>query len=162
MSHLTKVAFGIFCLLVITLFPVSRAAAQHNDPPSKQFGVGIYASTFTLSGVEGTYAISPNIQVGTLLSFNVASGGGTGSFLLAPFFRYLFPSSISPFFEGGIAIQSGGGATASGLFLGGGIAYYLSHAIGVHAGVELLNLLFSPSGVSFGTSNLLIGADWFF
>jgi hypothetical protein len=144
----------------IVAIALSPAHAQKNEPPSGQFGVGIYAISTTLpSGLEGVYAISQGIQVGSELSLLV--GNGTSQFLLSPFVRILFNSKVSPFLQGGFAIYSNGG-TSSGLFMGGGIAYYLNHEIGLHADVDILDVVFSPSSVTFGWAVVRGGADWFF
>lgn len=165
MSHLTKVAFCVFCFFMLTFFYSSNAAAQHNDPPSGQFGLGVYAiSTSLPSGLEGTYAINQNVQVGTGFSLSVNSGiYGSGTVILfSPFARYLFSSSVSPFLQGGLQVLSVASSSNVGIFLGGGVGYYLDRKVGVTAGVDILNTFFSPSGTAFGWGIVRVAADWFF
>ena len=163
LSPVTNLRFFASCFMLMAL--VLPARAQKNEPPSGQFGVGIYAATGAPSGLEGTYAISENMQVGTLFSLGLSSGGGESSttFLLAPYFRYLFSSAVSPFVQGGLSIISSGGSTNAGIFMGGGLAYYLSRRLGIHADVDIIDVTFSnPSILAFGWSNVRIGLDWFF
>lgn len=163
-SYLIQLRFSAVTIAFL-IFHSSIATAQKNDPPMQQYGVGVYAITSSApSGIEGTYAMSPNMQFGSLFTFGLRSGniGGKTQYLIAPFFRYLFTSSVSPFVQGGISISSLGGGSTSDLFLGGGVAYYLNHEIGVHAAVDLITLFFSPSGIGFGTNTVVVGADWFF
>jgi len=163
-----KLHIKIFCFfaafIVVTAVAISTAKAQKNEPPSGQFGFGVYASEDFSCGVDGVYALSPNLQIGSLLSFNVRSGGGNSSslFLLGPFVRILASSKVSPYFEGRFMLFTGSGNSNAGLFLGGGLAYYLNHEIGVHAGIDIINLYFSPSFTIFGLTSFLAGADWFF
>jgi hypothetical protein len=160
---------SILCIVLvlftsIVLF-IPAAHAQKNDPPSGQFGVGVYAiSTSLPSGLQGTYAINQNVQVGTGFSFSATSGFGTTgtTYLLSPFARYLFNSTVSPFVQGGFQLLGNAGHSNTGIFIGGGVAYYLNHEIGVTAGVDILNLFFSPSSTNFGWSIVRVGADWFF
>ncbi len=152
-------------LCFLFVLSASLAYGQKNAPPSGQFGLGVYAITSNLpSGVEGTYAINENMQAGAQTSLAVVSAGGASStlFLLSPFFRYQFPSTVSPFVQGGMQILSGGGGSNFGIFLGGGVAYYINQTIGVNAGIDLLNIFFSPSVTTFGWSVVRVGADWFF
>ena len=159
--HLKHVLRLFLISFAFSIFTTHGVRAQKNEPPSGQPGIGVYASTYLLSGVDFTYAISSNMQAGSLFTLSAGSGGGGTNFLFGPFFRYQFSGTVSPFVEGGLVVQGNGGATSSGIFMGGGFAYYLNRTIGMHAGVELLNLLFSPSGVVFGFNSLIIGADWY-
>lgn len=160
--------FALFTIVFSQLSSGSLAYAQKNEPPTAQFGIGVYAiSNFIPSGIEGIYAINTNLQVGTEFSLAINSGiWGGNTILFAPFIRYAFPSNVSPFIEGGfqlINVSVGGGSTTnSGIYIGAGVAYYLNHEIGVHGGVDIINTFFSPSGTSFGWSNVRVGADWFF
>ncbi len=114
-AHLKNLRFAA-TLLTLTALAIPSAYAQKNEPPSGQFGVGIYAiSTALPSGLEGVYAISQNLQVGSELSLLV--GSGSSQFLFSPFVRILFTSKVSPFLQGGFAVYSNGG-TSSGMFMG--------------------------------------------
>ena len=102
--------FGAFMLLMVIF--VSSANAQKNDPPSEQFGVGIYGITnFLPSGFEVTYALDSTIQVGSELS--VAISASVGSYLIAPFVRYLYDWIVSPFAQAGLEPLFAGQATRS-------------------------------------------------
>jgi hypothetical protein len=160
---------GIFLMALA----ISPAIAQKNDPPSGQFGAGIYAlSTSTPSGLEGIYAFSQNVQVGTELSLGITSSSGVSitNVVFEPFFRYLFTSTVSPYVQGGFTIVSTSGSsfpgtntTTTGIFIGAGVAYYLNHNIGINGGVDVLNLSFSsPSTTIVGFGIVRVGADWFF
>ena len=143
------------------MLTISPAHAQKNEPPSGQFGMGIYASNFYPSGIEGIYAVSENLQVGSELGLRV--GTGNTIFLFAPFVRFQFSSKVSPFIQGGFNIADYGGAANAGLFFGGGLAYYLNRTVGVHADVDIINVTFTaPSSIFFGWSIVRAGADWFF
>jgi hypothetical protein len=163
-THLNNLRF-VVTFLTLMILAIPSAHAQKNEPPSGQFGLGVYAITSNLpSGLAGTYAINPNLQVGSDISLTVVSAAGESStlFLLSPFVRYQFPSTVSPFVQGGFQILAGGGGSNFGIFMGGGVAYYLNHQIGVNAGVDILNIFFSPSVTTFGWGVVRVGADWFF
>jgi hypothetical protein len=162
--HLQQLRIAAF-LFLLTLLVIPSAHAQKNDPPIAQFGLGVYAITSTLpSGLQGTYAINQNLQVGAGFSFGNASARSTSTttILFSPFVRYLFASTVSPFVQGGLQFYSVGAHSNTGLFLGGGVGYYLNHEVGVTAGVDILNLFFSPSSTNFGWGIVRVGADWFF
>ena len=127
------------------------------------------------------YAFSPNLQAGAELSLNVANTGGfnTTTFLFGPFARILFPTSVSPFIQVGLQVLSTSGSssvtvggntqtvsnsnTTTGLFLGGGVAYNINKEIGLHAGVDVVNVTFGSGGTTqFGWSIIRADADWFF
>ena len=147
--------------LAITILAVSSAHAQKNDPPSGQFGLGLYVGSEGGGGLDGVYAINKNIQVGTVFDLGVSSPGST-TFELAPFFRYQFTSTVSPFFQGGFSIVVANSQTEAGLFLGGGIAYYLGTHFGIVTDFNLLTVIFSPSFINFGWANARVGGIWFF
>ena len=157
-------SFFFAASIAFVLLTNSSAYAQKNDPPSGQLGVGVYAiSTSLPSGLEGTYALNQNLQLGVGLSVAINSGiYGVNAILFTPFIRYLFTSTVSPFIQGGFQLFSAGGTSNTGLFIGAGVAYYLNHEIGVNAGVDIVNTFFSPSGTSFGWGIVRVGADWFF
>ncbi len=138
---------------------VTTAYAQKNDPPSQQFGVGIYGITnFLPSGFEVTDAIDSTLQVGTELSLSVSNS--STAYLVAPFARLLYPWIVSPFVQGGIQLYSPTTGTEIGIFVGGGVAFCINHQINLHGDVDIINLFFSPSTVGWGV--LRIGADYFF
>ncbi len=156
-----------FCVafLSLTVFTISPVHAQKNDPPSGQFGVGVYSiRSSTPSGLEAVYAINQNIQVGSELSLSVTSSGGASvtTILFGPFARYLIPTTVSPFIQGGLQVLSTGSTSNTGVFLGAGVAYNINHEIALHAGVDILNVYFSPSSTTFGWSFIPADADWFF
>ncbi len=155
----------VAAFLSLMAIAIPSAHAQKNEPPSGQFGLGVYAITSNLpSGIEGTYAINQNLQVGSGISLLLTSAGGGSSttFMLSPFVRYQFQSTVSPFVQGGFEVLAGSGTSNFGIFMGGGVAYYLNRQIGVNAGVDILNLFFSPSVTTFGWGIVRVGADWFF
>ncbi|SRR5579883_175720 len=156
-------------VIALALFVVPSAHAQKNDPPSGKFGIGAYVASGipgipVPSGLSGTYAINSDMQVGSYLSLAVASSDGASAttFLLAPYFRYLFNSTASPYVQGGFSVITGGGSTTAGIFLGGGLSYYMSEHFGVHTDVDIIDVEFSPSSVVFGWANLRAGMMWFF
>ena len=149
------------CLLFVCSV---SAFAQKSAPPSGQFGVGIYQSASALpSGVTLDYAMNHNLDLGTYLGLLVQSGGGTATtFGLAPYIRYSFHSTVSPFIQGGIAVIGGGGTSTFGIFMGPGLAYYLDSHFGVHAEFDFLGIAFTdPMGVGFGWGSTRIGLQWF-
>jgi hypothetical protein len=155
--------FGAAILLMA--LTVTSAHAQKNDPPSGQFGVGIYLITNYLpNGFEVTYALDSDIEIGSALSLSISNSVGT--YLVSPFARYLFPELfpgiVSPFVQGGFQLYSVGSGTQTGVFLGGGAAYYISHEIGIHGDVDIFNLMFGSSGTNLGWFVFRIGADYFF
>ena len=150
--------FGAFMLLMVIF--VSSANAQKNDPPSEQFGVGIYGITnFLPSGFEVTYALDSTIQVGSELS--VAISASVGSYLIAPFVRYLYDWIVSPFAQAGLELYLQPGNTQPGLFLGGGVAFCLNHQINLHGDVDIVNFFPGSSGVT-DWFVFRLGADYFF
>ncbi len=150
--------FGAFVLLVA--IAVSTAHAQKNDPPSAQFGVGIYGITnFLPSGFEVTYALDSNLQVGSDLSLSISAS--VGSYLIAPYARYLYNWVVSPFVQGGLQLYSQPGSTQAGIFLGGGVAFCINHQINLHGDVDIVNLFFTPS-TTVGWFVFRLGADYFF
>ncbi len=180
---ITRLRIFALLLTLMVLF-IPSAHAQKNDPPSGQFGVGVYAiSTSLPSGLQGTYALNQNVQVGTGLSLGITNTNGVSAttILVSPFFRYLFNSTVSPFVQGGLMILSKPtytyttvpssnsvstnvtNNTITGIFLGAGVAYYINHEIGVTAGVDFLNAFFGTgSTTTFGWGIVRVGADWFF
>lgn len=159
-----KATFLFLFLSLAILFQAASASAQKNAPPSSQFGVGILTGgSGGASGLEGVFALNQHMQVGTLFGLQLQSGGGESSTTLefAPFFRYQFVSTVSPFLQGGLAIVSVGGTSSSGMFLGGGLAYYIAETFGIHADVDILSVGFSPSLITFGWANGRVGVDWF-
>jgi len=165
MLHIKNLCF-LAGLLAITSLAISPAHAQKNEPPSGQFGIGVYSVRYwTPSGLEAVYAINSSAEIGSELSLGVAGGGGGGStttFLIAPFARFSFPATVSPFVQGGLQVLVGGGGSNVGLFLGGGVGYNINHTISFNAGIDLLNIFFSPSFTTFGWSVIRADADWFF
>ena len=164
LTHFKNLCF-LATFLVFSVLAVSSAFAQTNEPPSGQFGLGVYAISSSLpSGIEGTYALDQHLQIGSGMSLGVLSSGGRSStlFSLNPFVRYQFQSKVSPFVQGGFEVLAGNGGANFGIFLGGGVAYYINHSVGVNAGIDLINILFSPSVTAFGWSIVRVGADWFF
>src|ERR1700733_9094400 len=134
--------FGAAAILMA--IAVSSAHAQKNDPPSAQFGLGIYAITNSLpDGFEVTYALDSNMQIGSELSLSISNS--VGSYLISPFARYLFsdlfPGIVSPFIQGGLQLYSPGDGVQAGIFLGGGAAYCLNHQVGIHGDVDIFNLM---------------------
>lgn len=157
----------VVAFIILGFFAITSTRAQTNQPPSGKFGLGIYASNAFPSGLVALYALSPNLEVGSMVSLSNTSGGGfTGTtFLLGPFVRVLFPTSVSPFVQGGFQIISRPAPTGTtvGLFLGGGVAYYINHEIGLHAGFDLLDISFSnPSTTTVGWGVIRGEGDWFF
>jgi hypothetical protein len=149
-------------LVALMAIAASSAHAQKNDPPSNQFGVGIYGVTnFLPSGFEITYALdsTTNVQIGSELSASFSTS--VGSFLIAPFVRYLYQWIVSPFAQGGIQLYSLPGSTQVGLFLGGGGAFCINRQINVHGDVDILNAFFTPS-TNIGWFVFRLGADYFF
>jgi hypothetical protein len=149
-------------IMLATVSTIGRA--QSNEPPSRQFGVGVFTGT-TGGGLTGTYAIDHHMQVGTYFALGISSGGGASEtvFDLGPFFRYQFPSVVSPYIQGGFLIQTAGGQTNAGLVFGGGLAYYFARTFGIHADVDVLSFTFTtPSLFGFGWNSTRIGAMWFF
>ena len=150
--------------LLLMALAVSSAHAQKNDPPSGQFGVGFYFITNYLpNGLDVTYALDSDIEIGSSLSLSISNSVAT--YLVSPFARYLFPELfpgiVSPFVQGGLQLYSVGTGTQTGIFLGGGAAYYISHEIGIHGDVDIFNLMFGSSG----TTNWFVfraGADYYF
>jgi hypothetical protein len=159
---------SVLLLLVLSLAS-SSTYAQKNDPPSQQFGVGIYeASPSGLnapSGISGAYALNRNLQIGSYLAFGVVSGSGvtTGTvFEAAPFIRYQFDGAVSPFVQGGLGIIAPFvGSTVGGMFLGGGLAYYFDHTLAIHADVDLVIIGFNTSAILFGWDQSRLGIMWF-
>ncbi len=152
--------FGAFVLLM-TIF-VSSAHAQKNDPPSDQFGLGIYGITnFLPSGFELTYALdsTTNMQIGSVLSASFSTS--VGSYLIAPFARYLFNWIVSPFVQGGVQFYDQPGNAQLGIFLGGGVAFCINHQINVHGDVDIVNSFPGSSGVT-DWFVFRLGADYFF
>jgi hypothetical protein len=156
--------FGAFLILIT--FAASTARAQKNDPPSGQFGAGIYLMTNYLpNGFTVTYAIDSSVQFESELSLSI-SASSPAIYLVAPFARYLFPDLFpglaSPFVQGGIQLYSPGTGTQVGIFLGAGVAYFVNHQLGIHGDVDVVNHFFSTLAPNFGWFVFRIGADWFF
>ena len=152
-------------LFLLVFSTVSTAYAQKNAPPSGQFGLGVeVSSSGSPGGISGTYAINRNMQVGTYFSLGIASANGVSAttFGLMPFFRYQFESVVSPYLQGGFSIFSQGGSSVSGMFVGGGLAYYFAQTFAVHADVDVLTIAFSPSATFFGWAYTRTGVMWFF
>jgi hypothetical protein len=145
----------------ITSLVISPAHAQQNDPPSGQFGLGLYVASGGAGGLDAIYAINKNVQVGTIFNLGVSSPGFT-TFQLAPLFRYQFTSTVSPYLGGGFSILVQNGNTYAGLFLGGGLAYYFGTHFGIHTDVSIIALQFSPSVINFGWTTTRVGGEWFF
>ncbi len=157
----------IFSVVIsFVIFGSSTAQAQKNDPPVQQFGLGAYAinSSTIPSGLEAVYAFNPSVQVGSEISLALTNTGSmsTTKLFFGPFARYLFPSSVSPFVQGGLQLPTWAG-TNPGVFLGLGLAYNINHEIGLHTSVDILNIVFSnPSVTTVGWSIIRADADWFF
>jgi hypothetical protein len=151
--------------LLLMALAVSTAHAQKNDPPSAQFGVGIYFITNYLpDGFEVTYALDSTLEIGSSLSLSISNSVGT--YLVSPFARYLFPELfpgiVSPFVQGGLQLYSPGSGTQAGIFLGGGAAFYLNHQVGIHGDVDIFNLMFGSPGTNLKWLVFRAGADYFF
>ncbi len=147
---------------MLMAFASSNAYAQKNDPPSEQFGVGIYGITnFLPSGFELTYALDSdiNVQIGTELSASVSTS--VGSFFVSPFARYLYPWIVSPFVQAGLQLYSQPGNVQLGMFLGGGAAFCINRQINIHGDVDIVNLFVTPSA-NTGWFVFRLGADYFF
>jgi hypothetical protein len=151
-------------VLLMTL-AVSSAYAQKNDPPSGQFGAGISLITNYLPDeLVVTYAVDSTLQFGSGFYFSL-SAGSSGTYLISPFARYLFPDLFpgiaSPFVQGGIQFYSPGTGTQVGIFVGGGVAYCINHQINVHGDVDIVNFFSGSSGVT-DWFVFRLGADYFF
>ncbi len=147
------------------LFFNALAFAQSNEPPSGQFGLGLFTGS-AVGGISGTYAVSRNMQVGTAFTLGITSvgGGSATTFGLAPFFRYLFDAPISPYVQGGFSIASTPELnTTFSLAFGGGLAYYFNRTFGVEMSLDVLDIAFTnPSAVTFGWEYTSAGVVWFF
>lgn len=159
-SGLLQTGVRHFWLIVMMLVIARSARAQKNDPPSGQFGAGIYAvSNYLPSGFEFTYALDSTMQIGSEFSLTISNS--VGSYLISPFARYLFfPWIVSPFVQGGLQMYSPSTGTQFGIFLGGGAAFCINHQLNIHGDVDLLNWFLSPSALRWFV--LRIGGDWFF
>jgi hypothetical protein len=155
--------FGAFVLLMS--LAASSARAQKNDPPSGQFGFGINLITNYLPDeLVVTYAIDSTMQFGSGVFLSL-SAGSTGTYLISPFARYLFPELFpgiaSPFIQAGIELYSPGTGTQLGFFVGGGVDYCINHQINVHGDVDVVNSFPGSSGVT-DWFVFRLGADYFF
>ncbi len=156
--------FGAFVLL--TVIGISSAHAQQNDPPSGgQFGLGINLITNYLPDeLVATYAMDSTMQFGAGFYLSL-SAGSSGTYLVSPFARYLFPELFpgiaSPFVQGGIQLYSPGAGTQVGIFAGGGVDYCINHQINVHGDVDIINHFFGSAGIN-DWFVFRLGADWFF
>jgi hypothetical protein len=147
------------------IFATPSAFAQKNDPPYSQFGVGINLITNYLPDeLAVTYAMDSTLQFGAGFYLSL-SAGSSGTYLVSPFARYLFPDLFpglaSPFVQGGVQLYSPGTGTQVGVFLGGGVDYCINHQINVHGDVDIVNSFPGSSGVT-DWFVFRLGADYFF
>jgi hypothetical protein len=161
-AHRTFIVAAFAVLMAISAFP---AHAQKNDPPSGQFGVGIDLITNYLPNeLAFTYAMDSTLQFGCGFYLSL-SAGSSGTYLVTPFARYLFPELFpglaSPFLQAGVQLYSPGVGTQVGIFAGGGVAYTLNHQINVHGGVDIVNSFPGSSGIT-DWFVFRLGADYFF
>jgi hypothetical protein len=171
-----KVFFGIHVMTIYRKFIVatfavlmailaSSAHAQKNDPPSGQFGLGIDLITNYLPDeLVATYAVDSTMQFGAGFYLSL-SAGSSGTYLISPFARYLFPELFpgiaSPFAQGGVQLYSPGTGTQVGIFVGGGVDYCINHQINVHGDVDIVNSFPGSSGIT-DWFVFRLGADYFF
>jgi hypothetical protein len=149
----------------LMIFATPSAFAQKNDPPYSQFGVGINLITNYLPDeLAVTYAMDSTLQFGAGFYLSL-SAGSSGTYLVSPFARYLFPDLFpglaSPFVQGGVQLYSPGTGTQVGVFLGGGVDYCINHQINVHGDVDIVNSFPGSSGVT-DWFVFRLGADYFF
>ena len=161
-AHRTFILAAFATLLFII---VPSAHAQKNDPPSGQFGVGIDLITNYLPNeLAFTYAMDSTMQFGCGFFLSL-SAGSSGTYLVTPFVRYLFPELFpgiaSPFIQAGIQLYSPGAGTQVGIFAGGGVDYCINHQINVHGDVDIVNSFPGSSGIT-DWFVFRLGADYFF
>lgn len=162
-----KNVFAIICAGVVMV-----GVAQSQAPPNGQFGLGVAAQ-----GVGGslalTYAINTNIHIGALLGLLSTSQSGTSQteFGFVPFFRYLFTTGgVMPYLHAGFNFTSSSTSvsgvsqsqTLTGIFIGGGFAYFWNQRFGVRGEIDVISIGFDPSQTTFALGNPTIGVDWFF
>lgn len=141
----------------VALFSANTASAQS---PSQALGLGVTVGD--LSAVQISYALDPAIHIGT--AFGLALTEGTNMITFAPYGKFLFKGSktLKPFIQAQFLIVSGGGATNTGLGVGGGAEYFITPEFGIFGQFNVLNAGFGDNGTtSFGVLMPRLGAEWF-
>jgi hypothetical protein len=157
--------FIVIAFAALMAISASSAYAQKNDPPSGQFGLGINLITNYLPDeLVVTYAVDSTLQFGTGFYLSL-SAGSSGTYLVSPFARYLFPDLFpelaSPFVQAGIQLYAPGAGTQIGFFVGGGVDYCINHQINVHGDVDIINAFPGSPGIT-DWFVFRLGADYFF
>jgi len=152
---------GVLALGVM-MIGATNVFAQGGVAPSSQLGIGV-----STAGAQIQYAISPGFHIGSNLGLNVTSpavGDGVTTIIIEPYARFLFEGVVNPFLQAGISIQSASSTTNTGLFVWGGLEYFITRNVGLWGGLQILNLPFEDGSTKlFGvTQRGAAGVEWFF
>ena len=143
----------------LTLFFATPSSAQ---APNGQFG--IQAGTY---GFGLQYAISPSLQLGTMLALTQGDFQ-TDATVLTPYVKFLLEGDpVNPFITAGIEYSDveGGGDADITVLAGFGLDYYASENIGVFGHFDVFALgedALGESALGFGIFNGKVGVEWFF
>jgi hypothetical protein len=180
----SKLIALFFVAFLFTFAAYSQDEAK--KVPYDQFGAGVLlANDFVNRGATsygGTlaYALDPDMHIGTQLAFIFDSGedNSVTYFLIAPYFKYFFTpiKSFRPFAQFCFQVQSipnrvqdtktykwsDGTKTSTSIAISGGAEWFPYKSVGVYAGIQAINLYFSPTRYIIGTGNAFMGIEWFF
>src|SRR5690606_12679775 len=96
-------------------------------------------------GFQLQYAISPGFHIGSNLGLNITSpavGDGVTTITIEPYARFLFEGTVNPFLQAGISIASASSTTTTGLYVAGGLEYFITRNVGAYGFVGILDLPF--------------------
>ena len=141
----------------LALFFATPSSAQ---APDGQFG--IQAGTY---GFGLQYALSPSLQIGTLLALTQGDFQ-TDQTILTPYVKFLLEGDpVNPFITAGIQYEDLGGGSDITILAGFGLDYYASENIGVFGHFDVFALgedALGESALGFGIFNGKVGVEWFF
>lgn len=143
----------------LALFLTTPSSAQS---PDGQFG--IQAGTY---GFGLQYALSPSLQIGTLLALTQGDLTADAT-VLTPYVKFLLEGDpVNPFFTAGIQyLDVEGPADADITILAGfGLEYYASENVGVFGQFNILALgedALGETALGFGIFGPKVGVEWFF
>jgi len=136
---------------------VSTMSAQS---PSEQLGFGFTAGQAI--GGHLAYALSPALHIGSSIGLQIQ--GGANTVLLGPYAKFLLKGTkeLKPYFIGQFMLMSGGGATSTGLNIGGGGEYFITPNFGLFGQLNVVSVQFDPSVTRLGLLEPVVGIEWFF
>lgn len=143
--------------VVMMAFAASTTVSAQEAAPSQVWGVGINGGQYL--GAYAYYAVSSTIHVGSGVGLSIQEGQNV--FYLAPYAKFLFPSSgnIYPFLFGQLHLMFGD-ASNTMLNIGGGMQAWVAPRVAVWGAVGVLNLGFDPSYTIFGLLSPAVGVEY--